>query len=107
MYQSLQDRDDKAVDSNGNALAPVQRYVELDNCGHCPNHEAATLVGMIASRCTGTSQRHREKLSLMSDKDGNMDAMSVTEPWGVISGREVKDDEFSLSLIGKIITNMV
>ncbi len=90
MYQSLQERHENSNDSHDNKHAPVHRYVELDNCGHCPNHEAATLVGMIASRWTSTNQRHKDSLCLLSNLDKeSSDVLFVKEPWGIVSGREV------------------
>lgn len=123
MYQSLQKRhdandndNDNSISSNTNAetTSVVERYVELDNVGHCPNHEAPEAVGLIASRWMSTNQRHRRNLSLLNkiaDADGetkaHTDEVTIEEPWGDIVAREVKDGEISLSLMDRIITSMV
>ncbi len=107
MFQSLQERIDGDVDRT-----PIQRYVELENVGHCPNHEAPIAVGSIASLWTSNSDRDKHALDLLvgSSKNtnsggGNCD--NFNEAWGNVSAREIENDEVKLSLIEKIITTFV
>lgn len=84
---------------------PIQRYVELDNVGHCPNHEAPQAVASIASRWTGAgTSRHQESLSLLNHDD---DCVIFKEPWGDVVAREVDEKDINLSLMDKIITSLV
>ena len=104
MYQSLKSRHDANI---AETKKPVHRYVELDNVGHCPNHEAPQAVGLIASRWTSASQRHRQCLNLLNDNEENIDVVTIKEPWGDVSAREINDDEINLSLVDKVITSLV
>lgn len=105
MYQSLQNRHDGKSSHD----VPVHRYVELDNVGHCPNHEAPQAVGSIASCWISANKRQRQNLSLLeaddNEKNGNIQVF--TEPWGNILAREITDQEVKLSLTEKIITSLV
>jgi len=74
----------------------VQRYIELDNVGHCPNHEAPTVVGQVISRWVDN------ELHLI---DGEVQL--VPEPWGDISAREIKEDGVQLSRMDKFFTSLV
>lgn len=98
MFTSLCTRD---VDGTEHAGA-VQRYVELDNVGHCPNHEAPNAVGQVVSRWVHTVRRREDELRLV---DGEV--QSVPEPWGDILAREVREDDVRLSRIDKLLTRLV
>ena len=74
----------------------VQRYIELDNVGHCPNHDAPTVVGQVISRWVDN------ELHLI---DGEVQL--VPEPWGDISAREIKEDGVQLSRMDKLFTSLV
>lgn len=120
MYQSLTRRSRRRNQC-------VQRYVELENVGHCPNHEAPTAVGRIASRWMGSSSgvsggdrnghvdRHARSLSLFHGESKEMDThsgtpslvWSVDEPWGEVVAREVPDSEIALSWTEQLLTRMV
>jgi len=97
MYQSLQQRNQNNI----------HRYIELDNVGHCPNHEAPQAVGFIASRWTSSGEKTRDKehLSLLNGND--IDAITFHEPWGDVIAREINENEINLSLMEKIITSLV
>ena len=97
MLSSLKERE---KDNNKKGL--VQRYIELDNVGHCPNHEAPQAVGIVVKRWIENTVRRNGSLSLI---DGNIEL--VPEPWGDISMREVPDEEAKLSLMEKLFTSMV
>ena len=107
--------------------AAVQRYIELENVGHCPNHEAPNIVGHIATRWTRSKRnyRHPESLILLEEegegegdekvednvvritKQINDNGFVVQEPWGHIVAREISHDKIQLSLMEKIITSMI
>jgi len=126
MYQSLAKRKQKHQH--------VQRYIELENVGHCPNHEAPQIVGHIATRWTSSkrNQRHKDCLVLLDPSDSDLDTdldtdiaiddegkngnnkndrheqpLVMKEPWGDIIAHEIKDEDVKLTLIEKIITSMV
>lgn len=91
----------------------VQRYVELSNCGHCPNHEAPQAVAKILNNWLSKNDRKSEQLNLIfgsgqTSKDQNQHH-SITEPWGTeILMREVLEEEVNnLSLLDKISTKLV
>jgi len=112
MYQSLTQRQPPQF---------VQRYVELENVGHCPNHEAPTAVGRIASRWMGSNSRgghvdrRTRSLSLFHGDSKETDThthtpplvWSVDEPWGEVVAREVPDSEIALSWTEHLFTRMV
>ena len=101
MLLALEERDETSPNRDN---AHNHHYIEITNAGHCPNHEAPSLVGHIASRWTGTNERQKDKLNLLE----RLDNYSVLEePWGRFVAREVSDDETNLNLVEKIITSMV
>mmetsp|Transcript_16620 Transcript_16620/g.24929 ORF Transcript_16620/g.24929 Transcript_16620/m.24929 type:complete len:391 (-) Transcript_16620:131-1303(-) len=97
MFQSLKERAGTPT-----APKPVHRYVAIENCGHCPNHEAPTAVAQIVNRWTGSKDRSRNMLSLL---DG--EKQIIEEPWATTHVSEVSEDNISLSLMDKIITTFV
>eukprot|EP00970_Alexandrium_tamarense_P004171 scaffold696_cov197-Alexandrium_tamarense.AAC.3 len=81
---------------NGSAQ---QRYVALDNVGHCPNHEASTAVAKVL-------------LPWIEDSLVLPDIINkpivVHEPWGNVSIREVSLEESEkLSVVDRIVSQMV
>ena len=103
MYQSLKTRN--VINSKEDSKQPIQRYVELDNVGHCPNHEAPHAVGAIASVWTSSPNRNKEKLDLLECL--NVDSNGFNEDWGNVSAREIGCNEAGLSLMERIITSLV
>ena len=77
-------------------------HSKIENCGHCPNHEAPTAVAQIANRWIGAKDRSRNMLSLL---DG--EKQIIEEPWATTYVSEVSEDDISLSLLDKIITTFV
>lgn len=98
MFHELHNRNSSSR-KNQNA---IQRYIELDNVGHCPNHEAPTVVGQVVSRWVNTVHRERDELRLLDDE-----VQLVPELWAEISAREIKEDDARLSRMDRIFTNMV
>jgi pimeloyl-ACP methyl ester carboxylesterase len=96
MYQSLSSRGNSAV----------HRYVELDNVGHCPNHEAPTAVGYIANRWMTSKDRSQQQLSLWGEQKA-IDQWIVEEPWGTVIAREVNERDATLTRLERIIASFV
>jgi pimeloyl-ACP methyl ester carboxylesterase len=97
MMKALQDRKN---------CAASQRYVELDNVGHCPNHEAPKAVAKILQRWL--SSLDRRSLVLVKDAAVDKEDSVTTEAWGTIKMREVKDDELHTTLLHeRIIVKMI
>lgn len=78
------------------------KYVELDNVGHCPNHEAPQAVARLLQRWISSHDRD----SLVLVKDGSVDDNDglTIESWGIIKAEEVNLQELhELSLYERII----
>ena len=107
MFQSLHQRNQEQKEKNddNNDKAPIHRYVELENVGHCPNHEAPHAVGSITSLWTSSDDRGKDVLDLLECV--NASDRQYNEDWGHISAREVGKDEAVLTLTERIITSLV
>ena len=97
MFLSLKERE-----SSESHKEYVHRYVELDNVGHCPNHEAPTATGHITSRWVKAQDRSKNTLTLL-DGGQNM----IQEDWGVTTAKEIPEKEISLTVIERLITSFV
>ena len=97
MFYELCNRDSSLDNQN-----KVQRYIELDNVGHCPNHEAPQIVGQVVSRWVNTEQRGKDGVDLI---DGEVQL--IPEPWGNISAREILEGSMQLSGRDKFLTSLV
>lgn len=92
MYQCLEQRKQEEY---------VGRYIEIDNVGHCPNHEAPTAVGKICQRWIRTDKERRGFKPLIDNENDDF-----SEKWcRDIQAREVKDS--SLSVMEKLITTFI
>jgi hypothetical protein len=96
------------------SVSPAQRYISLENVGHCPNHEAPRSVAKVvlpwirASETTanvdGQQQSIRCNIPLVA-QDGSEE---TREPWGVVRAHEVSLDESKdLGMIDRIVSSMV
>ncbi len=97
MFQCLEEREESS-----SLQKYVHRYVELENVGHCPNHEAPTAVGHIASRWVRANNRSKVELNLLDEGCHDFD-----EEWGKIKANEVDGTNISLSVFEKLITTFV
>lgn len=106
-----------------------QRYIEITQTGHCPNHEAPKAVGHLVNRwvncCNDNANdnandaRSPNNLSLVAGADTNneapaaqtassTDAVSFVEDWGEMTIRErQKEDIQTGSWLDKIITSFM
>jgi len=83
----------------------AQRYIELDDVGHCPNHESPQAVAKILRRWLSASDRRHQSLLLL--RDNEEDSVTV-EPWGIVKMREVEDnDVHPSSLFDRMIIRMI
>eukprot|EP00978_Attheya_sp_CCMP212_P010404 scaffold25200_cov35-Attheya_sp.AAC.1 len=80
----------------------VQRYIELDNVGHCPNHEAPQAVAKAVTKWIANKDKSKEHLSLVEG-----DTELLHEPWGDIAMREVHANTMQISLLDKIVARLV
>ena len=81
----------------------VHRYVELENVGHCPNHEAPQAVArVVKSWVNAETSRADETLALVQN-----DKEVILEEWGEIVMRERSESEIELSLLDRIATTFV
>ena len=80
----------------------VHRYVEIDNAGHCPNHEAPQATAAVVNRWLGVDVGGRGVIQLVH---GGTE--QFTEKWGINYLREVGADGIRMSLADRIITKFV
>lgn len=80
----------------------VHRYVEVENAGHCPNHEAPTATAAIVNRWLEADEGARCVIKLV---EGNTEEFK--EEWGMNYIREIGADEISMSIFDRIITKFV
>lgn len=97
MMLHLLEREKKSI-----SPIPIQRYIELDNVGHCPNHESPTSVGIITRRWLCAKDRSSEQLTLVDD-----DVRVIDEPWGRITAEEVLRDNLTFSFMDRITTSLL
>jgi hypothetical protein len=80
----------------------VSRYIELENVGHCPNHEAPQAVSKVVSMWVDASDRRREVLDLVHSS-----TKVTAEEWAEIVMHEKEASEIPLSLLDRIATTFV
>lgn len=80
----------------------VNRYVEIENCGHCPNHEAAQAVAKILSLWVGSDDKRVEELQLVKANEE-----VFIEEWGVIIAREREEGDIPLSWLDRLAVTFV
>eukprot|EP00980_Cylindrotheca_fusiformis_P001708 scaffold388_cov114-Cylindrotheca_fusiformis.AAC.17 len=80
----------------------VQRYVEIENCGHCPNHEAPQAVGKIVTSWVKAKDRREKSLSIV-----DADKEIFHEPWGETTIRERCEEDIKLSLLDRLAMTFV
>jgi hypothetical protein len=106
MHVTLASREEKRRRSSGDdddAAAPAaQRFVVLENVGHCPNHEAPSAVaGVLIPWLNSNDSEERSVVRL--DSQGE-----IQEPWGEVLIREVSIEESkSLGFVDRVVSAMV
>jgi len=56
--------------------SPIQRYFQISNAGHCPNHEAPGAVGYVVRAWTGATDRTSAGGSLLPEVGCNSNSNS-------------------------------
>lgn len=102
MFQSLGERKKNHGINNVNDAVPVHRYIELDNVGHCPNHESPVAVGLIAGKWVNSLDRRKEHLVLLEKEE-----LVIEETWGAVTAKEIDEGGVSLSMMERLITTFV
>ena len=81
----------------------TERYIEVSEAGHCPNHEAPHAVAHALNQWIPSKNRNRDHLSIVEGND-----MMIREPWGDVRIREVGVEEANnLSIFDKLTIKMV
>jgi hypothetical protein len=79
----------------------VHRYAEIENAGHCPNHEAPQAVAHVVRSWVGAKNRRKENLSLIK-ASSETSAMVFREEWGDTVVRECGADDIRLGVMDKL-----
>jgi hypothetical protein len=80
----------------------VQRYVEIENAGHCPNHEAPQAVAHVVSSWVSSQDRREGHLTLVQSQKQLLD-----EPWGETKMQERREGDIKLSLLDRLAITFV
>ena len=100
LEEQQQDRESSSHDDDDRR--GVHRYVEIENCGHCPNHEAPQAVAKVVHAWVSAKDRARHRLSLV-DGDGE----TFMEPWGKTIAKERQEQDIVLSWMDRVATTFV
>ena len=84
---------------------PIQRYIEITNAGHCPNHEAPKTVGHLVKAWVGAKDqdRRKEQLSLIEQQKHKI----FTEEWGEHAATELDKEDIELGLVDRIVSSFM
>jgi len=87
---------------------PVERYVQLSQVGHCPNHEAPAAVARILSlwldpQASATESRNCRSADLLNLADRER----IQESWGETTVEECREEEIPLSWADKLAIQFV
>jgi hypothetical protein len=83
----------------------VHRYIEIENAGHCPNHEAPQAVAHLVRAWVGAEDRGRDHLTLVDKANNNK--MIFREDWGETSVAERVADDISLGIMDRLATSFI
>lgn len=87
---------------NGRKNGTVQRYIEIGNCGHCPNHEAPQAVGSVLNKWVNAVNHAEVSLVQGSEKKEIID-----EAWGPTPISERQEEDIELSLLDLVAVTFV
>lgn len=79
----------------------VHRYIEIENAGHCPNHEAPQAVAHVVRSWVGAKDRTKEHLTLTEDK------IVFHEEWGETSAEELGANDIHLGMMDRLATSFI
>ena len=80
----------------------VHRYIEIENVGHCPNHEAPQAVANVVKSWVGTKDRRGDQLTLV-----HADQRVFQEPWGETKMEERQGEDIKLNLVDWLAVTFV
>lgn len=80
----------------------IHRYVEVENCGHCPNHEAPQAVGGLVRSWVNAKTRDEGSLSLVKSEKQKFE-----EPWGDIIIQERQEEDIKLGIVDFLAVTFV
>lgn len=93
------------------SYVPVHRYIEIENAGHCPNHEAPQAVAhLLRSWVDGGESngggRGKEQLTLV-DGGGGTKKLVFQEDWGATSAAERSAQDICLGVMDRLATTFL
>ncbi|KAL3918731.1 MAG: hypothetical protein SGARI_007386 [Bacillariaceae sp.] len=83
----------------------VHRYIEIENAGHCPNHEAPQAVAHVVRSWVTADDRCRESLALVDAPAGNK--IVFHEEWGETAVAECGVDDIRLGMMDRLATTFI
>jgi pimeloyl-ACP methyl ester carboxylesterase len=83
----------------------VHRYIEIENAGHCPNHEAPQAVAHVVRSWVEAEDRCREMLTLVDAPAGNK--IVFHEDWGETAVAECGAEDIRLGMMDKLATTFI
>lgn len=92
----------EALSKRDHAHKPVSRYIELENVGHCPNHEAPQSVGKVVCAWVRAADRQKENLKLVDESNH-----VIKEEWAEIVMQEKDAKDIPLSLVDRLATKFI
>ncbi len=75
----------------------IHRYVEVENCGHCPNHEAPQSVAKVVTKWVNANNRTETELGLV-----DAEKEVIVEPWGETAMIERRASEIPLTWVDRL-----
>lgn len=78
----------------------ASRYLEISNCGHCPNHESPTAVATILERWIKNKDR---KIDSLLDEQPTF----FKELWGETPAQERSMDDIKMNLIDRLAVKFI
>jgi hypothetical protein len=92
----------EALSRRDHARGLVARYIELENVGHCPNHESPRSVGKVVSAWVRATDRHKENLKLVDESNH-----VIKEEWAEIVMQEKDANDIPLSFVDRLATKFI
>merc|ERR1712228_1095360 len=86
--QQQQERVEEKIDNNKSV---IYKFYELDNVGHCPNHEAPQAVASTLYNWIYHTIDNRKEKKQYNKEEEEEEEFFYYEPWGDTILREVKD----------------
>jgi pimeloyl-ACP methyl ester carboxylesterase len=86
----------------------VHRYIEIENAGHCPNHEAPQAVAHVVRSWMDSDDRSKEQLTLVDGGESDKTAKMVfQEEWGETIATELGASDIFLGVMDHVATTFI